>query len=180
MNPALQARQTGSTLIEVLVALLLLSIGLLALSAMLSFTIQLPKLAAYRAAATRLASSHIESIRANPAGDYTMALSYDGSFLISALVDCAYPACTPETLAAMDQARTQQAARAELPAGGLMVHCETPKPSQPCPSGDVWVVWQEPTTFAPLAASNADLCPPEVSNAFPTQKPRCLRIRFAV
>ena len=60
--------QGGALLIEVLVAMLLLSFGMFSLGAMMSFSVQMPKLSGYRSTAVNLASSHIDRIRANPAG----------------------------------------------------------------------------------------------------------------
>lgn len=68
MKPGFRFGQSGATLIEVLVAILILSFGMLSLGAMMSFAVQLPKLSGYRSTATNLASSYVERIRANPIG----------------------------------------------------------------------------------------------------------------
>jgi Tfp pilus assembly protein PilV len=64
----IRSRQGGASLIEVLVAVLILSFGLLSLGAMLSLSVQMPKLSGFRTTATNIASDHIERIRANPDG----------------------------------------------------------------------------------------------------------------
>jgi len=182
-----QHSQKGASLLEVLVAILILSFGMLALGAMLSLGVQLPKLAAYRATATHLASSHIERIRANstefqkPNGKYTVEpLSYDGTFNDIPLVDCIYDQCTPEKLAIMDNAATQRAIRMALPAGGMLVTCDTGTCSS-ASYGNLWIVWQEPSTYSSLDPSSSDNCPAEVTNAFKTDpKPRCLYVRFKI
>ncbi len=175
--------QGGASLIEVLVAILLLSFGMLALGAMLSFAVQAPKMSAYRATATNLASGHVERIRANPEGfganAYTSALSYDGTTNPIALADCSYPACTATTLAAMDNAATNHAARIELPAGGMIMKCDTPTTCTSASYGNLWIVWQEPSTVAVLGASS-DNCPTEVTGAYTSPAPRCLYVRFKV
>jgi type IV pilus assembly protein PilV len=98
-------RQAGASLIEVLVAVLILSFGMLSLGAMLSFSVQMPKLSGYRTTATNIAADHIERIRANPGefalGTYSSTLSYDGTFNAVALDNCTYPNCTSATVAAM-------------------------------------------------------------------------------
>lgn len=85
--------EAGATLIEVLVAILLLSFGMLALGAMLSFAVQAPKMSAYRATATNLANSYVERMRANPegfaksdgtGGSYGTALNGAGSITTAA------------------------------------------------------------------------------------------------
>ena len=180
--------QQGFSLIEVLVAVLILSFGMLALGAMLSFSVQLPKLAGYRATATNLAASHVERMRANPAefqkldSRYTAEpLSYDGTFGTIESADCVYDTCTPAALAAMDNAATQRAIRAALPAGGMLVTCDVA--AGPCRSmhyGNIWIVWQDPSTAAALDAAAADHCPPQVTQRYTSPAPRCLYVRFKI
>ena len=184
--------QQGSSLIEVLVAVLILSFGMLALGAMLSFAVQMPKLSGYRATATNLAAAHVERIRANPDGfntlDYTPtpALSYDGTFTALALDPCRHPGdlsdpdvpvCTPSKLAIMDNAATNQALRLALPAGGMILKCD-PSPCSTTSNsyGNLWIVWQEPSTYAAINPTSSDNCPDDVKNFDP--KPRCLYMRF--
>lgn len=190
-------RQRGSSLIEVLVAILLLSFGMLALGAMLSFAVKAPKLSAYRATAANLAASHVERMRANPEGfannRYTAALhgsSWTTDVISLTLSDCAYPNCTETTLAAMDIQATRGAVRRELPAGDMEMWCSAPaapatvtactKTSQ----GNLWIIWQEPSTNSLLGASS-DQCPPDVTSTYtgyPTSPTpaRCLYLRFKI
>ena len=174
-------------MLEVLVAILILSFGMLALGAMLSLSVQLPKLAAYRATATHLAFSHIERIRANPTefqksdGKYAVEpLSYDGTFNNIPLADCIYDQCSPSTLAIMDNAATQRAIRMTLPAGGMLVTCDTATCSA-ASYGNLWIVWQEPSTYSALNPSSSDNCPAEITAKYNTDpKPRCLYVRFKI
>jgi type IV pilus assembly protein PilV len=178
--------QAGASLIEVLVAILLLSFGMLALGAMMTFAVQSPKLSAYRATAANMAASHVERMRANPEGfadnSYTAALNDSSwSFADIALSDCTYPNCTKSTLATMDINATRHAVRRELPAGDMEMWCSAPsaptiattctKVSQ----GNLWIIWQEPGTTSLLSESSAN-CPPDL----PSTPARCLYIRFKV
>ena len=177
------SRQTGASLIEVLIAILLLSFGLLAFGAMLSFAVQAPKLSNYRALASNIASAHIERMRANPTGyatdSYAVTLSYDGTFNDIAVLACAYPNCTAASLATMDNTTAQRAARSELPAGGLLLTCDT-TPCSLTGSGNLWVIWQEPSTYAALNPSASDNCPVEVTGTYTNPRPRCLYVRFKI
>jgi type IV pilus assembly protein PilV len=169
-------------LIEVLVAVLVLSFGVLALGGMLAYAVQMPKLAGYRATAAQLASSHIESIRANPAGwaagHYVAAgLSFDNTFDETALAPCTYPACSPAALAARDVAYTNLAARQDLPAGGTLTTCD-PAPCTSESFGNVWVIWQEPANGTPITAGDSDNCPTAVTSLKLAPAPRCLYMRF--
>jgi len=172
-------RHAGATMIEVLVAILVLSFGMLALGGMLAFAVQAPKLAGYRAIAANLASSHVEKMRANPTGfsdgEYVKALTYDGSFNSLSVTGCTYPDCTVSSLATMDHGETAKAIRTLLPAGGLLVSCD-PSPCSTNSYGNLWVIWQEPASVADINAANSDNCPASVSSFSP--RPRCLYVRF--
>ena len=183
INPRHTSRQSGASLIEVLVAILLLSFGMLALGAMMSFAVQMPKLSALRATAANLAASHVERIRANPGafriGSYSSALNYDGTTNVLTLANCTYPNCTEASLAQMDIKATQKAVREQLPAGGMLSTCST----SPCTTGsygNLWIIWQEPTTYAALNPSSSDNCPATVTSTYTNPRPRCLYVRYKV
>lgn len=181
-NLQFSRRQAGASLIEVLVAVLVLSLGLLALGGMMAYAVQMPKLAGYRATAAQLASSHIERMRANPKGFvdgyYAAAgLSFDNTSTEVLEAKCTYPSCTEGTLAAMDIAATNRAARHDLPAGGTLTTCD-PAPCAEHSFGNVWVIWQEPATSAPLSAADSDNCPAAVTAMNLSPAPRCLYVRF--
>ena len=181
-------RQKGASLIEVLVAILILSFGMLSLAAMMSFGVQLPKLSGYRATAASLASGYIERIRANPNGFtnnlYSAALNEASawSFLDITLSDCQYAdPCTEATLATMDIQATRRAVRRGLPAGDMIVKCDAGTCTK-ADYGNLWIVWQEPGTFAALNPSASDNCPTEATTAYttPAPAPRCLYVRFKI
>lgn len=175
--------QQGASLVEVLVAILILSFGMLSLGAMLSYSVQMPKLSGYKTIATNIATDHIERIRANAAeftlGTYISGLSYDGTFNNIPLANCNYPSCTSAQLAAMDIAASRRASRVELPAGGIIVNCD----GGICGAnsyGNIWIVWQEPNTSTALNSTASDNCPVEVTGTYTNPAPRCLYIRFKI
>ena len=178
-------RQKGASLIEVLVAILILSFGMLSLGAMMSFGVQMPKLAGYRATASSLASDYVERVRANPnafaSNLYAAALNETSAWSFSsiALSDCAYPACTEATLATMDIQASRRAIRRALPAGDMMMKCDA-APCTQAAYGNLWVVWQEPSTFAALNPASSDNCPTEVTTVYSSPAPRCLFVRFKI
>lgn len=200
MKPGFRFGQSGATLIEVLVAILILSFGMLSLGAMMSFAVQLPKLSGYRSTATNLASSYVDRIRANPIGfqgdQYTADLngaSWSFADIPLGSTVCAYPTCTASTLADMDKAATRRAIRRELPAGDMKMWCSDPTAPTapttviPCTSatqGNLWIVWQEPSTNSLLGATSDD-CPTDVNSTYtgyPTSPTpaRCLYVRFKI
>jgi len=173
--------QVGASLIEVLVAILILSFGMLSLGSMMAYAVQLPKLAGYRAKAVTLAVEHIERMRANKgafqAGTYNEALSYtgkDGTIDNLTGYDCVYPGCDATKIAYQDRMYTLRAVRRELPLGGMLVQRDV---ASGIDDGNLWIVWNEPTTFGALDAANSDNCPAEVAE-FTDPKPRCLYVRF--
>lgn len=189
--------QTGASLIEVLIAIFLLSVGMLALGAMLSFAVQMPKIAGYRATATNLASSYVERMRANPegfSGGYDNPINYDNKtdkLSINADKACGFtgskanpsnkPICTSETLASMDFDEIKVAVRAELPAGGLFMLRDNSSGIVSTSVGNLWIIWNEPSTNAGfLESSVVDNCPIEITGTYTDPKPRCLYLRFAL
>lgn len=186
--------QAGYSMIEVLVAIFILSFGMLALGAMLSFAVQLPKLSGYRATAANLAESYIERIRVNPgrpldtppglgfsSGLYDKGSNYDATFSDIELQKCAYPTCTEALLANMDIAEIQQAVRRALPAGGIFMQRDSSSGGAPSVTdGNLWIVWQEPSIYAMLNPTSSDNCPPEVTGTYTDPKPRCLYVRFKI
>lgn len=175
-------RQSGAFLIEVLVAMMLLSFGMLALGAMLSVAVQAPKLSGYRATAVNLASSHIGHMLANSGGfQHYVRPFHETAWSFTELEsdDCDYPACTEENLARMDDAATRRAIRFQLPAGDLLVTC-SPAACGPDAYGNLWIVWQEPATGAAVNLTAADHCPAEVTNRYTDPLPRCLYVRFQI
>jgi len=187
--------QSGSTLIEVLVAVLILSLGLLSLGAMLSYSVQMPKLAGYRATAAMLAASHVERMRANVTGfdgstatngGYVDAMTYgssaridDGVAWCTGFLDVTTGTSCKGTIAAQDKYESNRAIRNELPSGGMRVICTGVCSNR---EGELWVMWNEPTTFAQFNPTNSDECPdPTVAptfTAFSAPVPRCLHIKF--
>lgn len=151
------SNQTGASLLEVLVAMLLLSFGMLSLAAMTSFAVQMPKLSGYRATAVNLASDHIDRMRANPigfsSGGYDKPGSYNGSraaLEMEGSDSCDYPNCDPASLSTMDDAVTRVAVRAGLPAGGILMSRDSTTSTSSITDGNLWIMWQEPDSRASL------------------------------
>lgn len=179
--------QAGSSLLEVLIAILLLSFGMLSLGAMLSFSVQMPKLSGYRATAVNLASGYIERMRANPDGfgngGYDKPSSYDSSHTSLTIEEsdiCAYPTCDAASLAGMDFAEAKVAVRTQLPAGGMLMLRESSGGISNATNGNFWIVWQEPDSLTALDPSSSDNCPAAVTTTYADAKPHCLYVRFKI
>jgi type IV pilus assembly protein PilV len=178
-----QKKQFGASLIEVLVSILILSLGSLALAHALASSIQLPKLSLYRSLAINIAHNYIERIRANPlafqSGNYDTDISYDGAYTVPEVVDCVYPNCDSTSLATMDSAMTKRLLRQQLPAGGLRLDRLDPNGNKHSTQGNLWIIWQEPNSTASFQSlGTSDDCPKIVQVQFSNAMPRCIFIRF--
>jgi type IV pilus assembly protein PilV len=172
--------QCGFTLLEVLIALLVLSIGLLGLAALQTTGLRSNQMASMRTTATQLAYDIADRMRANEEGmgvtrdALTHELIYtdaNDDYLIdydatdpTATVNCAAAACTPEALAVydLDQWRTEVR---KLPGGTSSIA----GPPGAEFNHVITVYWDENRTGATVADDTA--CPP-VDNT----EPRCFRL----
>ena len=105
--------QQGFTLLEVLVALLLIAMWMLSTAGLQASSLKLMKASEFRAQAVQLASDLAERMEANPIG--ANAGNYVFSGTVSAVTNCATAACTPAQLAAFDLREWQGAVSAALP-----------------------------------------------------------------
>jgi type IV pilus assembly protein PilV len=105
-------RAHGFSMLEVMVALTILSVGLLGAAIMLLDSLRTHAGALQRLGATQLARDMADSIRANPRG----GLHYDTRNEALRVVACVAPdGCNAAQLAAADRARFASAARALFP-----------------------------------------------------------------
>ena len=106
-------RQRGFMLIEVLVAMLLSAVALLALASANAAALRYTKMSQYRAQALTLAVEISERMRANPAGFAAQAYDYSASFaaqsgspdLPAQLCTAGNSVCSALELAALDLAQ---------------------------------------------------------------------------
>ena len=131
--------QSGLTLIETLVALVVLSVGLLGIAALQVQGMTAGRTANYRSVAANLAADMAERIRSNPLGldAYAGPGSDNG---------CAATAgdsldCTPEQMAAHDLFLWERAIRTRLPDGDWRIQVDSG--SVP-PGYELQVSWAEP------------------------------------
>lgn len=182
-----KSNESGASLIEVLIALLILSLGMLSLGGMMSYAIQMPKLAAYRTTAIMQSAAFVERMRANKsgfnAGDYASTtgepITYNKSVPTVYLATmCSYPNCTGQQIALFDVKETLQTLRRELSTlSGMRITCNVTCASG---EGDLWIMWDEPSQYQSLNLSGSDECPDlsATSAIFGTTPPRCVHVRF--
>lgn len=178
-------QQRGSTLLEVLISILLMSFGIMGLAGMQAYSVAAQRNAANRAVAAGLANELAELIRLNPGaaaaggfagGDYDIALMPRGS--IPGETKCSYPACSTATaLAKNDLTRANSGFLAmvttQLPSGGV----ELSRPAGSTTEADLWIMWREPKVLNLTAGaeSGSDNCPAD-AKALATV-PRCFYMK---
>jgi type IV pilus assembly protein PilV len=128
-------RQRGVTLIEVLVAVLVSSVGLIGVAALLVTSARSNHAAYLRTQASFLAQGMADRMRANPAG--VRSGGYNGSFPNGNAQDCE-AGCTPAQLALHDQGAWSRQLQTLLPAGGRAnIACREGGASGPRPDPSV-------------------------------------------
>jgi type IV pilus assembly protein PilV len=174
MRTPTHPHQRGASLIEILVAVLLLSIGLLSMVGLQVNALKLSKEAQFRSAAADLASSFAEAAKANVSGalangyDYTVAYAApNGPIAVPATCRDIVLPCTAAQIAADDVASWRESARLSLPGGSLFAVLVPGGPNTPA-SIDLWVLWQGPQSDDIADAATAQLnnnCPAAIPNA---------------
>jgi type IV pilus assembly protein PilV len=182
-------KQTGSSLIEILISILIVSLGMMAMAGMQAYSIASQKNSLYRSIASTLANELAEMIRLNPPGlnalNYNIALMSTVADPAPNLTACPgvadatvapaeYPFCnSAANLAAFDITSFQRRVRSSLPIGGVEVVANVAiAPARS--TADIWITWQEPGVIV-AAEGNADNCSANAS-ALATL-PRCFYMR---
>jgi type IV pilus assembly protein PilV len=126
-------QQRGFSLLEVMVAVIIFSVGLIGLGLLLTASIRANHVGFLHSQATFVAESITDSMRANIIGVWLNA--YNGNWNAAtpaAAADCTAVACTPAQLAARDVAAWGRMVGQLLPAGAGNITC-TPRANRPIP-----------------------------------------------
>ena len=132
-----QRRQYGFSLVEVLIALVIMSVGMLGIAGLYVQSMQAGRTSMFRHHAVTLAGDVADRIRANPTagGAYTAATGTDNSCVGGTVV------CTPAQMAANDILIWRDEAGSTLPSGDVaVVFDNTVTP----PTYTITVSWNEP------------------------------------
>ncbi|MFZ2990796.1 type IV pilus modification protein PilV [Ideonella sp.] len=178
--PAARTRQGGVSLIEVMVAILITSLGVLAMAGLLATSARFGKTAEFRSVATLLAADMADRIRANRAGVNSYSLP-NTSLTTAAPAEgtCATAgACTAAEIAAIDMAEWEAALFNNLPGGTGHIGTTVPNDGM----FDIWVIWEDPEALGVAFSDNAGGnkgCPPNFTTASGTT-PRCMFFRVGL
>jgi type IV pilus assembly protein PilV len=141
--------QAGTSLIEVLVSIVIASVGLLGLAGMNAASVRYTKMTQYRATATQLVIDIADRMRANntdAAGLANYVLSSD--FAAQATLPAAptpscrssADTCTQAQMAAADLQQWRATVRARLPEGSASIKADSGTSS----AFDIWIAWRDP------------------------------------
>jgi type IV pilus assembly protein PilV len=185
----LRTSQTGVSLIEVLVAMLLIAFGMAAMAGMLVFSVKANTNSSNRSIATMLAVDYAEQIRANPnemaqptpayarsdSTAYDKLYTEDGRTLPTSSM-CTYPACTSADLATGEKSLFLRRLKLALPSGDFVLN----KVSNT--QADIWILWTESQGVGNNQANetNIDACPTVVTDLGASKLPRCLYMRISL
>lgn len=175
--------EAGVSLIEVLVAILVVSFGVLAMSGLLTNSTRYGKTSEFRAIATLLANDIADRMRANiegvTANNYVLAGEYEylsGPPAADPKCSSAASPCTAAEMAAKDVADWKRALYFGLPggAGYLSVSADHT-------AADVWVAWTDPAAVEEklTSADGREECP-DVFAGDASPRPRCIYFRVGL
>jgi type IV pilus assembly protein PilV len=185
------SRHQGVSMVEVLVAILISAIALLALAGVNAAALRYTKMSQYRAVATQLANDMGERLRANKgapgvgpvaatgflAGAYDFTTDFAGQALRASLptqqCDSAASSCTPAEIAALDLAQWRRLVRDQLPEGSVFLLRQSDQSAM-----DLWLVWRDPAVAASDEAPAAVLECPDGLNRGGDNGVRCSYFRI--
>lgn len=148
LNPAvtLLRTQRGASLIEVLVSILIVSVGVISMAGMMFKSTQVAKASESRAIAALLAADIADRIKANAvaarAGGFDVTAAFNTAVATQAASACTDAApCTNAAMAADELGQWRSLVKNSLPEGaGYLQHDTANAPSEYV---DVWVAWQD-------------------------------------
>lgn len=115
-------RQRGISLIEVLMAVLIFSIGLIGLASLLVVSTRFNHAAYLRTQVTFLAGSMADRMRANPIGVWSGSYN-SADYPITGVTECGTVACAPDKIALRDQQVWSGLLNAFLPNAKAGINC---------------------------------------------------------
>ena len=162
-------------MIEILVAVLIVTFGILAMAALQANSVRYNKTSEMRSVASLLAKDMADRMRANIAGvkagnynltpgNYADAVTATLNAGLAAPPSCAATSCTPQEMANIDLAQWRRNLFFGLPQTAAYIQYDTAAATSTGGQyADLWVVWDDSTgNFGGSAAINpgANGCPP--------------------
>ena len=179
----MKLKQKGSSLIEVLIAIFVMSIGLLGMAGLTAASSSYNKLGQIRSTAMLLVSDYTDRARANLTAfdndKYSKNSVYAYSTTLATESGCtnaSTAACDADTFAALDKTQWLNLLRRKLPGGdAYVVTSYTAASSQRFM--DIWVMWAEAEQAAGFAIATGNTCP---ASASAPSNVKCMYFRVAI
>jgi type IV pilus assembly protein PilV len=173
-----RTQELGASLLEVLIAILIMSFGLLALAGMTTASLQYSKIAQFQTIGVQLSVDLSDRMRANTDGfmsnSYNKTTVYSSSTAAITVPACAVAtACTSSEIASIDLAQWRNALRVSMPGGDAFVQRDVSNPL----AVDIWIMWTDVGLATGLSANAA--CP-SAAVASGSSAPRCLYFRSVI
>jgi len=178
-------KQTGASLIEVLVAILVVALGILSMAIMQTKVTRLSKVSEARTMGNMLAADLADRMRANPGGVALGAYAFSAamptgatppSFSVTTQCNDALSNCNASQLAQFDLSDWRELVYRSLPNGWTRISAYDGINH----AHDLWLIWQEPDERTPKLPV-LDPCPdgiaPSTSNGV-TKAIRCMYFRI--
>ncbi len=139
MNKRLNQRQAGFSLVEVLITLVIMSVGMLGIAGLYVQSMQAGRTSMFRHHAVTLAGDVADRIRANPTADiaYAAPVGVDNSCVLGGID------CSPTQMAANDILLWKEQAASTLPGGDVLID-HTAEAGQVPATYQITVTWTEP------------------------------------
>ena len=168
--------QTGASLLEVLIAVLVMSYGITGIALLMAATLQHSKTSVYQLVALQTATELAESMRANTEGfmadAYGKTDTYSSTRAAVTVPNCAVPTrCNSSEIANIDKAYFSNSLRLSLPGGDFQVLRNGSR-------ADIWIMWMEPASPASMRWGTSQCRASAISAD--GEQPRCLYMRAAL
>ena len=157
-------RQCGTSLLEVLISMVLLTVGLLAMAGLSASSARYNKLSQIRGTAAMLVNDYAERARTNRAGFDAGGYANNSTYVftktlntLSGCSDAVSSPCTAASLAAYDQNEWQNLLRRRLPGGDAYIITSLTALTQQRDM-DIWIMWTEKQLDTGLNLSQSN-CP---------------------
>lgn len=178
-------KQAGSSLLEVLIAILVMSIGMLGMAGLTAASSSYNKLAQIRSTSLMLVADYADRARANMTGfladAYNKTTPYENTraqITTTGCTDVSVTAntCTSIQMAALDLAQWRNLLRLRLPGGDAYATRDTNNTSGQH-NMDIWIMWTELEQAVGFGVAGNTKCP-----AAATTDPavRCMYFRIAL
>lgn len=181
-RPRARARRArGSSLLEVLIAILILSFGLLGLGGLAAAAQQYVKMAQFQSIGTLMAADLGERMRGNIEGfqrdGYVRTQAYSTTAVSIPTCKVA-TACEPRELATIDMAQWVEELQKRLPGGDAYVQRGTANKL----AADIWIVWIDPELASSLKVAEKSDCPSKIleGSTAGASPPRCMYYRISI